>query len=130
MKTYSVDTNVFLRFLLHDNQKQYDAAVTLFSQAKIAKVKLTVSQIVIFEIQFVLQSVYKLPKKDIIEDIKSLLSVPYFQIQDEEIFLSAINVFEKSNTSLVDCFLVSQAELGHAELFTFDQKLQKLFAKG
>ena len=71
MKIYYVDTNVFLRFLLNDIPAQYAIVEELFNKAKNEKVKLVVPQIIIFEIQFVLATLYHLSKPEIIENIQS-----------------------------------------------------------
>ncbi|MBI2431018.1 MAG: PIN domain-containing protein [Candidatus Levybacteria bacterium] len=129
MKVYYVDTNVFLRFLLRDIPTQYTIAEKLFKKAKSGKVKLVLPQIIIFEIYFILNTFYHLSKPEIIEKIQSLLAVKYFHVQNKEIFKKAIKLFEKSNNSLADCFLLAKADYAKAELFSFDKKLIALHKK-
>ncbi len=126
MQVYYVDTNVFLRFLLKDNSNYYNEATSLFRKAKDKKVKLLVPTIVIFEVAFVLLSVYKYAKEEIIVHLESLLATDYWDIDEIGVFRTAINLYKSSSNSLVDCFLFAKAQIEETELFTFDKKLQKL----
>lgn len=129
MKQIIADTNLFLRFILKDNIKEYKIAEELFQEAKERKVKLIVSQIVIFEIVFSLEKYYRFPKFDVIDRLKSLIPARYLFIQNRVVFKSAIKLFESSNNSFVDCFLVAKAKNAQAELFTFDIGMKKLFER-
>lgn len=126
MKTIIPDTNVFLRFLLNDVPKQKQAAEKLIRQAKENKINLLIPQIVIFEIDFILEKYYLFSREEVIEKLHSLTSVDYLEIESREVFSEALKLYKKQPTSFVDCFLIARARLEEAELFTFDQKLQKL----
>jgi predicted nucleic-acid-binding protein len=126
MKSIVVDTNAFLRFFLNDISEQAESVEKLLQRGKNGEVKLIVPQVVIFEIHFALEKLYKIPKEEIIETLKSLISMDYLQIQDKDIFGKALERYSKYNLSLPDCFLRSAAEKENAELFTFDKKLEKL----
>ncbi|OGY25482.1 MAG: hypothetical protein A2Z11_03575 [Candidatus Woykebacteria bacterium RBG_16_43_9] len=123
------DTNVFLRFILKDNPKQYEDARKLFTSAKENKVELLVPQIVIFEIAFALEKYYQFAKDQIIDRLRALLSAGYLKIQDRDIFKRALDFYQSQNTSFVDCFLIAKAEGSQANIFTFDKNLNR-FLKG
>ncbi|OGK13751.1 hypothetical protein A3A93_05420 [Candidatus Roizmanbacteria bacterium RIFCSPLOWO2_01_FULL_38_12] len=126
MKTYIIDTNIILQFLLADIPIQYEKVKQIFLKAKNEKVQLFVPQIVIFEINFGLTKFYQLEKSTIIKKIESLLSTKYLQIESTDVFKRALNYYKDSSSlSLVDCFLLAKAESEDAELFTFDEKLKK-----
>lgn len=122
----TVDTNVLLRFLLKDVLKQSEAARQKFQEAKQTKTQLFVPQIVIFEVVFALTRIYKFNKGGVVEAIKSLLAAEFLNIQDKEIFGSALSLFAKRNISLADCFIVAFSKIHKASLFTFDKDLAKL----
>ena len=71
MKSYLIDTNIFLRLLLNDNYSQIQKIEALFAQAKQKQVLLYVPQIVIFEIHFGLEKFYQLDKEEIREKVKA-----------------------------------------------------------
>lgn len=125
MKSYTLDTNALLRYLLHDIPAQSNKVKNLFIQAKSAKIKLIIPQIVIFEIVFALDKFYALDKKAIILNLKALLGVKYLQVQDQEVFSEAIKLFEKYSLDFVDCFLAGLSKSNNSKLFTFDKDLTK-----
>lgn len=129
MVSLILDTNAFLRFLLNDIPDQADKVSQIISQAKQNKVNLTVPQIVIFEIIYVLTKFYKFPKDKIINKVGIILKSPHLNIQDQNIFQQALEMYEKQNLSFVDCFLISMAKEQNQQIFTFDQELVKLLEK-
>lgn len=126
MKNIIVDANAFLRYLLNDIPEQKTAFEKLLIQAQKSDITLIVSQITIFEIAFILEKYYQVNKKDIIDKLKSIISTGYLEVDNREIFLSALNIYSQENISLVDCFLISRAKGEKAQLFTFDKKLKNL----
>lgn len=126
MKTVIVDTNAFLRFFLNDIQKQKKAFESALHKAKRNELILVVPQIILFEIDFILTKYYRFSKGEVIERLESVISTSYLQVQDQGVFRNAIDLYAKHNIAFVDCFLLSKAKLEEAELFTFDQKLEKL----
>lgn len=126
MKHFVVDTNAFLRLILNDIPNQADQVEKLIKQAKLGTVSLIVPQVIIFEIEFALSKYYQFSKEEIIDKLSSIISSPYLEIEDKEIFRKSVDLYQTKNLSLVDCFLISKAELAGAELFTFDKNLKKL----
>lgn len=125
MKKVIADTNVFLRFLLNDIPKQADRAERLFNNAKTGKIKLYIPQIIVFEIHFALEKYYLLPKEVILDKLKTLVSTTHFVLQDREVFMKALEVYNNTNISFVDAYLLSLVKLEDFELFSFDSKLLK-----
>jgi predicted nucleic-acid-binding protein len=126
METVYVYTNVFLRYLLKDDLALYRRAEVIFDKAKKAQVKLLVPNIVIFEIAFVLKSVYKETKEEVIQKIESLIASRYLFIDDAPTLRQAITLYKNSSNSFVDCFLIAKSQAEGYKLFTFDKKLSVL----
>lgn len=126
MNELILDTNIFLRLILDDIPKQADEVEKLLKKAKKDKVKLLVSQIIIFEIEYALSKYYKFPKNNIIDKIEAILVAPYFLIQDGNIFKESLKNYKEKNLSLVDCFLLAKSAVEEVRLFTFDRNLSKL----
>lgn len=122
---YIIDTNVFLRFLLNDIPRQAEQAAVLFRDAQDQKIEASVAQITLFEIQFILEKYYEFPKAEIAEKLKSLLASEFLQIQDREVFLTALRLYESSSIDFVDTFLPALAESEGGEVFTFDKKMKR-----
>jgi len=124
MRTIIIDTNSILRFLLDDIPEQNAEVQKLFQQAKKTNLEIIVSEIVIFEIHFILEKYYLFRKEEIIEKLGIIVSSNYLNIESREIFTSALKLYRENNISLVDCFLLVKAEIEEAELFTFDDKMK------
>lgn len=129
MKSWIVDTNVFLRLFLNDISEQADEAERLIKQAKVGKVSLIVPQIVIFEIEFALSKYYKFPKEKIVDCLTSIVSSEHLAVGGREVFSRAVVIYKGSNLSLTDCFLVAKSQMVGADVFTFDKALKKLAGK-
>jgi predicted nucleic acid-binding protein len=126
MRTFIVDTNAFLRFLLDDIPEQKEAVETLFKNAENKKYTLIVPQIVVFEIYYSLEKYYHVPKEVIVTQLLFLVSNPCLQIQNRDMFQKALKMLLTTTVSFPDTFLAVTAAEKNAELFTFDKKLQKL----
>ena len=126
MKSLVVDTNVFVRLFLGDIPEQVEIGKELLRKAKRQEIELIVPQAVIFEINFILDKVYKFSKEEIIDKLEAVVGANYLQVQDRESLQEGLRLFRENNLSFVDCFLFALAEKENAELFTFDKKLEKL----
>ena len=122
-----IDTNIFLRLLLKDNVEQHNQVKRLFQRAKLGKIKITIIQIVIFEVLFILDSYYNLSKSEIIQKLKIIVSTPYVEIEDRSTFIQALKLYKSYTLSFVDCFLLAKALEGEKRLMTFDKKLEKAY---
>ena len=67
-----LDTNIFMRFFIKDNEQMVEQVKRIFFLAETGKYKLATSTIVLTEIMYTLQSFYKLEVKDIEKYIASI----------------------------------------------------------
>ncbi len=125
-----LDTNYFLRYLLRDDEKQYLIAAKLLEEGAAGKKELFTSTIVIFELQWVLASVYAKKKIQILPILKSVMtSLSFVFIEERALLGEALGLYEKENVSLADCYNLIIARKRKSETFaTFDQKLSKLYS--
>lgn len=108
--TYFIDTNYLLRLLLKDNPKQHAEVYSLFSQAiHDENIKLITSPLVIFEIEWVLASVYKMQKSSRIRYLKTLLSLDVLYIAEKNLLSSCLSLYEKYPLSMEDCYFIAFA---------------------
>lgn len=125
MEKVVADANVFLRFLLNDVPEQANETAELLKRAKSGKIRIHVPQIVIFEIFFALDKFYKFPKQQIVDKVGTILSSPFLEVQNTEIFQTALLFYNEKNLDFVDCFLLCFCKDSGMKLFTFDKNLQK-----
>ena len=123
-----IDTNYFLRYLLNDINDQHQEAKELFMSGSEGKFELMTSSLVLFEVYWVLGSVYSFNKQSIAESLSKLLKLSFIQFNERNIFISALVLFEKTNLDLEDCYNLFYAKEAKVTDFkTFDKKLQKEF---
>ena len=129
MKKCFIDTNYFLRFLLKDDEKQFNIVYSLFQKGINGEIQLFTSVVVFFEIYWVLSSFYKKKKNKIIEFLRNILKLTFIDFENKIILEEAIIFFQKFNLDLEDCYNLAYAKLKKANEFnTFDKILNKLSA--
>lgn len=76
-----IDTNIIVRLLTRDDQKQFDAAVALF-KASNADAPLFVNPIVIAETVWVLERVYKSDRASVRQQVAGLLDTVEIKVPE------------------------------------------------
>src|SRR3989344_3236765 len=123
MKRVLVDTNAWLRYLLHDNDIQYKKMSSLMKKMKKGKVELILTNEVVLEICYVLGSFYKIDKEKISKELSNLVLVK--GIVANSIWKTVLPIFSQKNLSLLDILMKCLASSNGWELFTFDKKLKE-----
>lgn len=118
----AIDTNVLVRLIVRDDPRQTGSA------EKFAANGAWVSQLVLAETSWVLQSVYELDNKRIANAIEMLLNHRDLTVQDADVVQRALEVLRsKPALGFSDCLIVEIArKAGHVPLGTFDRNLGKL----
>lgn len=121
MREIFVDTNIFLRFLVRDNEKQYRAARTLFLKIKQGKISGFTSLLVVAEIVWVLDSFYHFSREKIITALQSLLEFPNLEVEQAPIIREALRFFGKRGNDFLDCYNYAKAiQRGTTRIASFD----------
>ncbi|MBI5620885.1 PIN domain-containing protein [Candidatus Gottesmanbacteria bacterium] len=124
-----IDTNYFLRFLLGNVTSQQAQAKAVFQQAAEGKISLFTSAVVIFELYWVLVSVYHKDKGQVAKTLDGLLEMSFIEFEHYRVFNKAIPVYKESSLGLVDAFnLLYAISRGSDEFKTFDFKLSKKYS--
>ncbi|MBI2325939.1 PIN domain-containing protein [Candidatus Collierbacteria bacterium] len=129
MKSIFVDTNVFLRLILGDVAPQTEKAKKIFNEAIASKVKLYTSIVVVFEIYWVLKSLYDYFGNDLRQKLIEVMQLTV-EFENYELLVEAISQMDKYNFDLEDSYNLKFAKNKEIDEFeTFDQKLLKKFSK-
>lgn len=122
-----IDTNVLVRFLVRDDELQFDKARKLIRREIAAGRQVLVNHLVILETEWVLRSRYCLSKIDIVAAISGLLDATELQIEDEPTVEEALYVWKESGADFADCLIgAKNRRLGCRATATFDTKASKL----
>ena len=70
-----------------------------------------------------LERAYSVEKADIIQALEMLFSSSKYQLQHEDIFISALERFKTSNAGFADSLIATESQHTGCKLWTFDRKL-------
>lgn len=123
----ALDTNVLVRFLVRDDEKQAQAVYARFKQAESAREALFVSMLVVLETMWVLESVYDKSRKEILDSFDELKSMPILEFENVQVLHSLLSDGGKGNADLSDMLIALAAQsCGCSAGVTFDKKASKL----
>ena len=116
MKTIC-DTNIILRYILHDDEKLYNKAKKEIEKSPI------VTMLVMSEVVYVLNGTYKIPRDEIVETLIALSNEVIFE--EKDLLLKTLENYRNYKLDLVDCYLLARKQILKEEVVTFDMKLIK-----
>lgn len=118
----AVDTNVLVRLVVRDDANQLRAAEEFIARGA------WVSHLVLAETLWVLDSVFDLPRNQVVVAVQMLLNHANLTLQDADVVVMALHQFRKApKVSFSDCLVVEIArKAGHMPLGTFDRNLARL----
>jgi predicted nucleic-acid-binding protein len=124
-----IDTNVLVRFLVRDDEAQFEKARRLIRREIGAGEDVFVSLMVLMETEWVLRSRYSLQKAQIMEAISRLLDATEVQLEDEPAIEETLFIWKDSAADFADCLIGAHSRrLGCRATATFDEKAVKLAA--
>lgn len=124
MQRVVVDANVFVSLLTGRIQRQYEAATALLQEAENGNLAVIVPQFVVFEVTYVLQSLYDVTGDRLGSMIRDLVSFPGVQTIDDCAWRGVFEVWPSRLSSLADAAIIAVATTNRYEaVATFDQKL-------
>ncbi len=122
-----IDTNVLVRFLVRDDEAQFEKARKLIKREVAAGRRVFVNQLVLMETEWVLRSRYAVPKNQIIEAISGLLDATDVQFEDEPSIEEALFTWKDTAADFADCLIgVKNRRMGCKATVSFDVKASKL----
>lgn len=122
-----VDTNVLVRFLVRDDEVQFEKARKLIRREVAAGRRVFVSQLVLLETEWVLRSSYGLPKNQIVDTLSRLLDTTDVRFEEEPVIEEALFIWRDVAADFADCLIGTQnRRLGCRATATFDVKASRL----
>ena len=123
------DTNVVLRYLLHDDAAQYERAAEFFESVRVGNEKAIIIESVLVECVYILMKFYKVPKREVADTLTKLLQYKGIANVDRKTLVEALRLFAEQNVDIVDCIVLARVKHGEGRLFSFDKALNKLHDK-
>ena len=123
----AIDTNVLVRLLVREDEKQFEAARRLLDREAASGAPVLIQLMCIVETEWVLRSVFRLQKPVIASAFSTLLEAEDLRIESEATLEEALRLWASHTVEFADCILAAQAaELGRTVFATFDIGASKL----
>ena len=100
-----IDTTVLVRFLVRDDEAQFDRARRLIKRETGRGEPVFISQLVLLETERVLRSRYGVAKAAIIAALSALLEARELLFEDEPSVEAAVFVWKDSTAEFADCLI-------------------------
>ena len=100
-----LDTNVLVRFLVRDDEAQFERARRLIRRETSTGEAVMISLMVALETEWVLRSRYHLTKDEILTAFGGLLDAAELQFEDEASLEQALYLWKESTAQMADCLI-------------------------
>ena len=122
---YLLDTNIIIRFLVGDNEEHLAKSTEYFEQIEQGSMEVEILSDVLMEAFFVLTKFYKVPKVEVISDLKTILSFEGVVNKDKVILFETLSIIENKNIDFVDALICAKCKFQNYEKLSFDKDLNK-----
>jgi predicted nucleic-acid-binding protein len=118
-----VDTNVLIRHLAGGPPAMSKRATAFLREAS----ELYLTDLVVAETIYVLESYYEVPREQIATTIRSLLAFDSISVVDRDVLLRAVEVYEIDRLDFAEAYLVACAEsTGIGRVVSFDRSIDRV----
>jgi predicted nucleic-acid-binding protein len=118
----ALDTNVLVRYLAQDDQRQSAAATRFIEQRLSPAERGFVSLVALLETVWVMESRYAADAVLVADILSDLPETASLEVQEAGAVRAALQRYRTGGVDLHDCLIVSLAEQRKARVVTFDAK--------
>jgi predicted nucleic-acid-binding protein len=122
---YLLDANVIFRFLIGDDEKFLAQSTTYFQEIERGSLQVEILESVLMEAFFVLTKFYRIPKAEVIADLKVILALDGVINHDKVVFLEALTIVEAKSIDFVDALICAKSSLQGYETPSFDHDVKR-----
>lgn len=118
-----LDTNILVRHLTADPPGQARRATALLR----ARHDLILTDLVLAEMVYVLESFYERPRPEISQMSRALLALPSIAVVDHDLLLRALELYEAVRLDFAEAYLAALAGLSDVKRITsFDRQIDRV----
>ncbi len=121
---YLIDTNVIIRFLVGDHETHLKQATDIFLKIENGEIEAEILDTVLMEAFFVLVKFYKLPKEEVIKDLKRLIALRGIT-GDKVILIETLTIVKEKNIDFVDALICAKSRLQGYGKLSFDEDINR-----
>lgn len=130
MTSQFIDTNYILRFLLKDEQNQFQKVSNFFTEALSKQIPLVSNLVVLFEVYWVLLKVIKLEKNQAATLLYNFVQLGVVDFPEFDIITNALELDLENNLGLEDNYHVCWCKSQKISIInSFDKNLLKTWNK-
>lgn len=120
-----LDTNVLVRYLTQDDEKQAEAAAKTIEGAAARGERMLIQPIILCELVWALESAYDFPKSDLLRGLEGILQTAQFEIVEKDVIWQALSDYRQGKGDFSDYYLGrANKKAGAAITLTFDKMLK------
>ncbi|MFH0740011.1 MAG: type II toxin-antitoxin system VapC family toxin [bacterium] len=125
---YFIDTNIFLRTLVNDNEKFFNECVSFLELVKSRKIKAQTSCLVLSEVSWTLSSFYNSGKDKVVESLYSIVNLKNLKFNEKFNSSFGVQIYEQNNIKLTDALIASHPKIQSKEMIvvSYDKDFDKL----
>ena len=125
-----IDSNIFISYFEKRDEIISRRVEKLFSDITEGRLIAYTSNMVIAEIIWVLDRIYKWNREEICDNIEFILNTPNIKIKDKALLADSIILFRENNVDFIDCYNYSLMKIEKIEeILTFDKDFEKIGAR-
>lgn len=131
MSKVFIDTNIFLRTLIEEDEKTFKDCFQLLQNIKTNKLRGVTSSVVLSEIAWTLLSYYKFSKLEVVKALRSILNLRGLSIIDKFQHEVALSLYEKSSVKFIDALIASIPDIFSKKwtIISYDKDFDKVGIK-
>jgi predicted nucleic-acid-binding protein len=107
-----------------DHEEHLRISTEIFTQIENGEIEVEILDTVIMEALFVLVKFYKLPKSEVIADLKRLIALRGV-VGDKLLLMESLNIVNDKNIDFVDALICAKSRLQGYGKISFDKDVNK-----
>lgn len=127
VKACLIDTNLIIRFLTGEPEKQAESSKALFAANESGDLALKLVPLVLAEVVFVLSGkVYGYRRDEVASALIAFVQSPSLDVEKREVALLALALFRDYPIDYVDAYLAAEARTAGHAIASFDTDFRKI----
>ncbi len=126
--SYLIDTNIFLRVLIREDETSFQSGLQLLEEIKLKKWDAFVPGIVLSEIAWTLKSYYGFSKSEIVSALRSIQNLRGLTLIDNYNYQLALDLYHHHAVKYIDACIASLPLIQEdgATLISYDRDFDKM----
>lgn len=106
---YLIDTNIFLRVLINEDEKSHAESVALIRQIKRNQLHALLPGLVLAELAWVLRSFYGFTRGETVKGVEAVVHIRGLEILERYDYQLALSLYKKFNVKFADACIATLA---------------------